>query len=87
MQNENVLKRHAALLDWMASARGIDLEEAAMRGRIGLDDVSEAVLRCTSCSNPDHCAQWLDALESVADATPGYCRNADLFLKLQPGPI
>lgn len=84
MQNENVLKRHAALVDRMASARGIDLEEATMRGQIGFDDVSEAVLRCTSCSNPDHCTQWLDDQGTVADATPGYCRNAELFMKLQP---
>ncbi|MEP1930267.1 MAG: DUF6455 family protein [Paracoccaceae bacterium] len=82
MQQPRVLKRHAALTDRMATKRGVDLEEEVMRGNIGVVDISDAVLRCTACSNPDHCWGWLDQQEGVVKSTPGYCRNADLFDKL-----
>jgi hypothetical protein len=83
MQNQNVLKRHAELLDRMASAIGTDLEEAALRGSLSISEVSDAVLRCTGCSNPDHCESWLDAQTETAAAPPGYCRNAALLASLK----
>ena len=82
MQSQNVLKRHAKLVDQMAETLGIDLEEAALRGDVAIDEISDAVLRCTACSNPDHCEGWL-AGHDKADSTPGYCRNADLMDRLK----
>jgi hypothetical protein len=41
-------------------------------------------LRCTGCSNPDHCDQWLAQQEGVADKSPSYCRNTDLIERLLP---
>ncbi len=85
MQSKPVLKHHADLVDKMAETLGIDLEEAVLRGNMEFDEVSDAVLRCTGCSNPDHCAGWLAAHSSdQQDAAPGYCRNLDLFNRLKP---
>ena len=79
---DNRLKRHAALVDRMAAARGIDLEEAAMRAELTPSDLSDMVLRCAGCSNVDGCEKWLaDQVGAVSD-TPVYCRNADQFAEL-----
>ena len=80
------LKHHADLLDRMASAVGVDLEQAtAAVGGLTLDDLADAVLRCAGCPDPDHCATWLAArTEPVAD-TPGYCRNRELLARLGEG--
>lgn len=79
MANQDQLRKHAALVDRMATARGLDLEEAALRGKITPDGISDAVLNCTGCTNPDACGHWLDAHSGTADSGPSYCRNAELF--------
>jgi hypothetical protein len=76
------LKRHAALVDRMATARGIDLEEAAMRAHLAPGDLSDMVLRCAGCAQTDKCAQWLDTQIGAVSATPAYCRNGDQFAEL-----
>lgn len=78
------LKRHAALVDRMATALGIDLEEEAMRGRLEFDEIADAVLRCTGCASPDHC-QTVLAKGDSRSAPPGYCRNRDLMSRLASG--
>ena len=83
MQNPRKLKRHADLTDKMATARGIDLEESLMRGDIKIEDISDAVLRCTACSNPEHCTGWLEEQEGTTRTSPTYCRNATLFKALE----
>lgn len=76
------LKQHAALVDDMATARGIDLQEATMRAGLTPDDLSDMVLACTGCARPDECKKWLAAQKGTVSATPSYCRNADVFNKL-----
>ncbi|SPJ28398.1 DUF6455 family protein [Falsiruegeria mediterranea] len=83
MPNREQLKRHADLVDRMATVRGIDLEEQALRGNVSIDEISDAVSSCTNCTNPEHCQQWLSGRER-AEASPEYCRNADLFAELAP---
>ena len=78
-------KRHADLVDRMANALGIDLEEKIMRGKLQIDTLGEAVLRCTGCADPCGCEQWLGAQATVADAAPAGCRNAELFDGLKRG--
>jgi len=73
------LKTHADLVDRMAAARGVDLQEAAMRADLTPSDISDMVLRCTGCTKPDECAQWLQAQQGAVSDTPDYCRNADAF--------
>lgn len=82
MQDRAILKRHAALVDRMATAVGIDLEEAALAGRLAIDDIAEAVLRCTGCSAPEACPSWTEAQAGNA-AAPGYCRNRDMLARLK----
>lgn len=76
------LKRHAALVDRMATARGIDLEEAAMRAHLAPGDLSDMVLRCAGCSNVEGCGKWLAGQVGAVSETPKYCRNADQFADL-----
>jgi hypothetical protein len=76
------LRHHAALLDDTASRLGMDLQEAAIRGALRFDEISEAVLRCTTCSEPEACAKWLKADDAVV-AAPHYCRNTQLLKRLQ----
>lgn len=77
------LKRHATLVDDMASKLGVDLQERALDGSLSVDELSDAVLRCTQCSNPAHCEGWLSARDSVSE-TPDYCRNTELLKQLRP---
>ncbi|MBC6408195.1 MAG: hypothetical protein GDA40_08810 [Rhodobacteraceae bacterium] len=83
MQSPTVIKRHVDLVDRMADTLGVDLEEAALCGQVSSDEISDAVLRCTACSNPNHCDGWL-ASRDTADDAPAYCRNRDLLRSLKP---
>ncbi|WP_305967944.1 MULTISPECIES: DUF6455 family protein [unclassified Mameliella] len=85
MQSRATLKRHAALVDDMAQARGIDLEERIMRGKLTVSELEDAVLRCTSCASPETCAHWLAKREQDGTEAPGFCRNSDLFQTLEAG--
>mmetsp|Transcript_27393 Transcript_27393/g.50331 ORF Transcript_27393/g.50331 Transcript_27393/m.50331 type:complete len:87 (-) Transcript_27393:640-900(-) len=76
------LKRHAGLVDRMATARGIDLEEAAMRADMVPGDLADMVLRCAGCTQVDKCEQWLTQQTGAVSETPPYCRNADQFTTL-----
>jgi hypothetical protein len=77
-----LLKRHAALVDKMATARGLDLQEAAMRAHLTPGDLSDMVLRCAGCTNADGCEKWLDRQVGAVSQTPDYCRNDDEFAAL-----
>ena len=82
MQHSLTLTHHADLMDRMATAQGVDLEETMMAGHLTPDELGDAVLACTGCSASDACGKWLATHEAGADTTPGYCRNADLFAGL-----
>ena len=81
MQNSLTLKRHADLVDRMATAQGVDLEEAMMAGHLTPGELGDAVLACTGCAAPETCAHWLAAHDS-GEAAPAYCRNSDLLAEL-----
>lgn len=76
------LKIHADLVDRMAAARGIDLQEAALRAHLTPGDISDLVMRCAGCTKPEACAKWLDAQKGAVSETPDYCRNAAEFAAL-----
>ncbi len=82
MQGDKTLKTHENLMTRMAGTVGVDLDEAELRGDLAPEQRGEMVLACTGCSDPEGCVQWLKANAS-ADATPGYCRNADVLLGLR----
>lgn len=73
------LKRHAKLVDDMATARGLDLEEIALRGDLSPSDISDLVLRCTGCTQTESCEKWLSEQVGTVSAAPHYCRNAHSF--------
>ncbi len=83
MSNREILRHHAGLVDQMATQLGVDLQEAAIAGAVALDEISDAVLRCTGCANPGHCETLLAQSATAGDA-PEFCRNRDLLRRLQP---
>ncbi|MBC7131520.1 MAG: hypothetical protein H5U16_00250 [Roseovarius sp.] len=84
MQRALTLKEHAALVDRMSTAQGVDLETKMMEGLLSPGRLGDAVLACTACTNPGDCAHWLDNHAPGAPA-PDYCRNIDLFADLKAG--
>ncbi len=89
MPSSKTIRRHAALVDRMASTLGNDLEELVMRGQLAPDAVPDMVLRCSACANPDGCEAWLQRQDAAAAApkaasTHSYCRNGDIFDALKP---
>jgi len=82
MQHSLTLKRHADLVDRMATTQGVDLEETMMAGHLTPGELGDAVLACTGCAAPEACGHWLAANAAGAEETPGYCRNAELFSEL-----
>ena len=82
MTDQSTLRHHAALMDRVAERLGIDLEAAVFDGKMAFDEVSEAVLRCANCPNPQDCAHWLAREEAQAAAAPVYCQNRALFERL-----
>jgi len=85
MPGKATLKTHADLVDRMAGTVGVDLEEAMMEGRMTFDQLGDAVLSCTGCSQPETCRKWLAEQQEVVDAAPDYCRNRDMFRRLNAG--
>ncbi|WP_323767384.1 DUF6455 family protein [Antarctobacter sp.] len=83
MQSQTTLKRHAALVDNMAQARGVDLEEQMLRGKLTISELEDAVLRCTACTSADTCEHWLKTQTDPAPDVPEYCRNAALFRAME----
>lgn len=79
MRDSATLKKHAGLFDDMGTAMGLDLQQQAIDGGLALDEISEAVLRCTKCAHPGQCASWLDGQIVQPAAPPDYCRNRDLL--------
>lgn len=82
MQSPSTLKRHAALVDSMADARGVDLQEQALRGNVSTDEITDAVLSCTNCTSPEACTGWLARQTQPSSTSPDYCRNTSLFDRL-----
>lgn len=76
------LKRHADLVDRMATARGIDLQQAALRGDLSPSDISDLVINCCGCTQTETCTRWLGEQVGAVSATPHYCRNARAFSEL-----
>ncbi|WP_422049443.1 DUF6455 family protein [Shimia sp.] len=77
------IKRHAALFDDMASHVGVDLQEAAIKGALRRDEISDAVVRCSGCLQPARCALRMKSAEAQDDGAPIYCRNAELLKRLE----
>ncbi len=76
------LERHEGLVQAMAKTRGVDLAEALTTGDLSATELRSAVFRCTACSDPDACEEWLAQHSDGADHTPPYCHNAETLARL-----
>ena len=81
MQSSLTLKRHADLVDRMATSQGVDLEREIIEGHLTPGALDDAVLACKDCTAPGACAHWLDSHEA-GETAPDYCRNAALLSEL-----
>lgn len=84
MQSNKTLRRHAALFDRMSTHVGVDLQDQVMRGQLDISDITDGVLKCTSCSRPDECETWLAAGTHSGEPAPDYCRNRKMLDRLKP---
>jgi len=82
MPGKKTLQDHEILVSRMAETVGVDLDEAELRGAITPEFRDEMVLACTGCADANGCDRWLGE-NAKADATPSYCRNADVFAALR----
>ncbi|TCL08852.1 hypothetical protein BXY66_0893 [Shimia isoporae] len=76
------LRRHVALMDNAARRVGMDLQEAAIRGALRVDEISDAVVRCTNCPKPDACEAWLMKGPGTKGDLPEFCRNKVMFSRV-----
>ena len=77
--------KHAELVDRMAGLHGIDLEELVLRGQMAPGALSDAVLRCSGCKNPEGCSAWMGTQVAPIENGPTICRNNELFSQLKSG--
>lgn len=85
MLSQKLLRRHADLMDRMAKALGLDLEELILMGQLEVATVGDAVLACTGCTDAEGCDRWLAMQKGPASETPPVCRNSKLFSDLKAG--
>ena len=57
--SQKLIKRHARLVDQIATTLGVDLEEATMQWDLPMCDLSDLVVRYTGFSDLDACENWL----------------------------
>jgi hypothetical protein len=79
MPHTKTVRRHVDLLEDAAGIFGIDLQDAAIRGTLQMDEIADAVLRCTSCSDPDACEGLVKSSHGAAPSLPPFCQNIVLF--------
>ncbi|MBW6418406.1 DUF6455 family protein [Celeribacter sp. PS-C1] len=79
MTKFGTFETHARLVERMAGALGVDLEERAQRGvEVSEVEATDRVYRCLSCTAPDMCVKFLDAqaeMGAPALSATRYCRN------------
>ena len=66
----------------MAETQGIDLTEESQCGNVSEQELVDATFRCTGCSNVAACEALLGSADVVTKDVPNYCKNADLFHRL-----
>jgi hypothetical protein len=87
MSNARNLNRHAAMMNRMAQVMRVDLTAEMAQGRLSGEDWKDAVVRCTSCSQPEECTLWLSEHdpddELSAEDPPQYCENRLMLKRLR----
>ncbi|MCP4819979.1 MAG: hypothetical protein GY883_12375 [Shimia sp.] len=76
MPQSETVKRHVALMDDAAARVGMDLQEAAIRGALRVEEIQRAVTRCTGCTQSEACEVWL---AGSGTELPEFCANKAMF--------
>lgn len=76
MPQSQTVKRHVRLMDDVATRVGMNLQEAAIRGALRIEEIQKAVTRCGACPDPDACEAWLAGSEQ---SVPPFCQNKAMF--------
>lgn len=78
------LEEHGKLVEKMADAVGVDLEELEQRGTLSAEARDDLVKRCVGCADTCECQQYLaQTVPGTADAAPDYCLNRDEFAAMR----
>ncbi len=89
MTDPKTLNMHAALVNRMGDVLGVDFTQAKAHGHVSDKAWSETVTRCTQCSQPGKCQEFLAAQEAPedrearADQAPDYCNNRHMMGRLK----
>jgi hypothetical protein len=79
MSDTEKLRRHEQLMLRMGDRNGADFMLAEQVGLVSPEEIFEATLSCTGCSEVEACETHLD---SGAKGIPSYCRNEGLIRRL-----
>ncbi len=85
MPDTITIKKHARLVDRMANALGLDLEQEVLEGRLDSDLIPDMVLGCTGCTDPERCESWLASQSETAQHPREGCKNRQVFEILKSG--
>lgn len=80
MSHVDRMMRHEALMTQMAERNGVDLNLAGQVGLIDPDEVFQATLACSGCSDVDACETHL---ATGQEGFPSVCRNKEILRELQ----
>ncbi len=82
MQTQGNARDHFWRVIKMAKATQVDLSTALDEGAITLDKYAGMITGCQGCENVGRCDRLLAQQERL-NAAPSYCKNRDVFAKLQ----
>jgi hypothetical protein len=74
---------HPDQLPRMATALGVNLENAALAIKLDTLQRHNIAFRCSVCREKSACDAWLAAHGDGAAAAPEYCRNKSLLEELR----
>ncbi len=71
------IEKHFWLTRSVARCLGLSLTDAMTDGRLSAEGYAELVTRCRASNCDAQCALWLADQQSIKDAAPEFCANAD----------
>lgn len=76
-------ERHLWLVRRMTKACGVDASRAMQTGDLDIQEWSDMIHRCRSCTWVYECQKWLDRQrDAVSDVVPPTCMNSQTLHRL-----